>query len=426
VHRFIVGDVYENGRGRYTVIRMFEKHGAKRVEVAYDDGRRAELLAEAAWEIHVDIARERGEPTVAWPSNMATRAVLLDLDDTVVDSRTLDGVRREARQGRSWNDVYARLNETSLADGFVPFLCELANIGQAAVVTSGPRSYAERLLEHHGLLLPVVVAYHDCASVKPHPAPLQLAATRLGVCPSECVYVGDEQTDEEAANRAGMTYIAVAGASQEPSGGCMQCAQVATEVRTWADEHPATGPEPPICFGPLVEGADDRTCVLEPYFPTRYPEFQNSASPMILNLKNGRWEAIEHFRAKLTDLIAPDAVIVCMPSSQAGGPPSGVRRLGQRLAAETDRLDATGLIRRHISIPSAHQGGPRSVAVHLGSCESDARLGQAVTGHRVVVIDDVTTTGSSLDAAVKLVEEYEPAEIVKVAIGRTTIPDAIL
>lgn len=426
VHQFVPGGVYENHVGRYTVIRVFEKDGTTRVDVQYERGRRAVLLAEKAWEIHEELIRQRGGSS-ARPPNVATRAVLLDLDGTVIDSRALDGVRAAARQGGGWQPVYARLGDTTLADGFLQLLCELAGTGQVGVVTSAPRPYAERLLEHHGLALPVIVAYHDCPSLKPDPSPLLLAATRLGVRPSECVYVGDEPADEQAAGRAGMAFVGVAGACRAPAGGCMECRAVAARLRSWAGAHPAVGKGPSACCEPLVEGADDKgVYVLGPYYPKRYAEFQSSASPLILDLKRGRWEAIEHFRAELTGLIARDAAMVCMPSSQADAPPSGVRRLGQRLAAESNRFDATGLIRRRTSIPAAHQGGARSIAVHLDSCETDTHLGQAITSRRVVILDDVLTTGSSLDAALQMVAKYRPAEIARVAIGRTTNPDATL
>jgi N-acetyl-D-muramate 6-phosphate phosphatase len=43
---------------------------------------------------------------------------------------------------------------------------------------------------------------------KPHPAPLLEAAQRIGVDPSECVYVGDDLRDVQAGRAAGMRTIA--------------------------------------------------------------------------------------------------------------------------------------------------------------------------------------------------------------------------
>ena len=43
---------------------------------------------------------------------------------------------------------------------------------------------------------------------KPHPAPLREAARRLGVSPSACIYVGDDERDIVAGREAGMFTVA--------------------------------------------------------------------------------------------------------------------------------------------------------------------------------------------------------------------------
>lgn len=45
---------------------------------------------------------------------------------------------------------------------------------------------------------------------KPHPLPLQEAAKRLGVPTQQCVYVGDDERDIQAARAAGMQSVAAA------------------------------------------------------------------------------------------------------------------------------------------------------------------------------------------------------------------------
>jgi pyrophosphatase PpaX len=53
----------------------------------------------------------------------------------------------------------------------------------------------------------VVVAYEDYKNPKPHPEPLQVAIKKLGVEPSEAVYIGDGHSDIEAALAAGLHSI---------------------------------------------------------------------------------------------------------------------------------------------------------------------------------------------------------------------------
>jgi HAD superfamily hydrolase (TIGR01509 family) len=51
------------------------------------------------------------------------------------------------------------------------------------------------------------VAYEDTTNHKPHPEPLLLATEILGLCPEECVYVGDAQSDLDASHSAGMKCV---------------------------------------------------------------------------------------------------------------------------------------------------------------------------------------------------------------------------
>lgn len=136
---------------------------------------------------------------------MATSAVLLDLDNTLVLTDAIEALRRR----RAWPEVYRRLALTELPAGTDIFLREAATLASLGVVTTSPRPYAERLLEHHGLSIPVLVAYHDTRRHKPDPEPLLAAAARLGVPVERCLHVGDTESDDLAAARAGMPSLRV-------------------------------------------------------------------------------------------------------------------------------------------------------------------------------------------------------------------------
>lgn len=146
--------------------------------------------------------------------------ILLDLDDTLVLTSELEPLRR----GRRWSEVYAAFAKTSLPPGTHRFAAWLAELGRAGIVTSAPRRYAELLLAHHRLALPVLVAYHDTVRHKPHPEPLLEAARRLAWPASGCVHVGDTATDDAAAAAAGMRSIRVGWGAEGDSA-----------VRDWDD-----------------------------------------------------------------------------------------------------------------------------------------------------------------------------------------------
>jgi pyrophosphatase PpaX len=78
------------------------------------------------------------------------------------------------------------------------------------IVSSKKRRYIVRELEATDLLrfFPVVVGQEDALEHKPNPTPLLLAADQMGVAPECCMYVGDQPTDIQAAQAAGMKSVA--------------------------------------------------------------------------------------------------------------------------------------------------------------------------------------------------------------------------
>ena len=73
----------------------------------------------------------------------------------------------------------------------------------------------------------VIITAEDFSRPKPDPEPLLLAAKRLGVEPNECVYIGDLETDMEAARAAGMRFILY---SRKPAGYAVAKARSFTDI----------------------------------------------------------------------------------------------------------------------------------------------------------------------------------------------------
>lgn len=84
--------------------------------------------------------------------------------------------------------------------------------GRWAIVTSCPRSLAERLLRHAGLPRPaVIITSDDVPRSKPAPDCYALAAERLGAAPARCLVVEDSRQGVAAGVAAGMSVVAIAG-----------------------------------------------------------------------------------------------------------------------------------------------------------------------------------------------------------------------
>jgi len=180
------------------------------------------------------------------------RAVLFDLDGTLLDTapdlvHALNEVRREqglqplpyamARtqvshgssglirlgfpqlSGQPLEELRLRLLEiysahlavgTKLFDGCRQVLDELAARRMPwGIVTNKPAFLTLPLLSALGLDAEAgcVVSGDTLPERKPHPAPLQLAASQLHLPAAECLYVGDAERDVQSARAAGMPVL---------------------------------------------------------------------------------------------------------------------------------------------------------------------------------------------------------------------------
>lgn len=102
--------------------------------------------------------------------------------------------------------------ESRLFDGINTLLEELnkANI-LWGIVTNKASRFTEPLLPQIGLHHAACVISGDTTPhPKPHPAPLLEAASRLGLAPADCWYVGDDLRDIQAGQAAGMPTVAAA------------------------------------------------------------------------------------------------------------------------------------------------------------------------------------------------------------------------
>lgn len=86
------------------------------------------------------------------------------------------------------------------------------------VSTNKPRAYAEPLMARLDLqpALGTLVCPDDVSQRKPHPEPLWLNCSQLGVDPAQSIYVGDHIRDIEAGRRAGLFTIAARYGYIEP------------------------------------------------------------------------------------------------------------------------------------------------------------------------------------------------------------------
>ncbi|MDE1825671.1 MAG: HAD-IA family hydrolase [Candidatus Micrarchaeota archaeon] len=101
------------------------------------------------------------------------------------------------------------LNLARIPKGEISAIEKLSGSYKLGIATSRVRTGVVKL---RAIGLPydkfgVVVTFEDYKHPKPHPEPLLLTAKKLGVKPCNCIYVGDQHTDMQAAHAAGMRFI---------------------------------------------------------------------------------------------------------------------------------------------------------------------------------------------------------------------------
>jgi len=104
-------------------------------------------------------------------------------------------------------------DETRVFEAVEPVLAAIAHAGLPwGIVTNKATRFTEPLLRALGLdgRAAAWVCGDTTPFAKPHPQPLLEAARRLGLPPTDCVYVGDDLRDVQAGRAAGMATVAAA------------------------------------------------------------------------------------------------------------------------------------------------------------------------------------------------------------------------
>ncbi len=143
-------------------------------------------------------------------------AVLVDVGGTLVD---------EAQPATAVADLQAHVRSRVLED--LAAIAAQVPVGAVTNTATMTAPQVRALLEPTGVSdhLAVVVTSVDVGQRKPDPLPLQVAVERLGLSdPSRVLFVGDQSSDAEAAQAAGMAYADVAGGT------------VGQAIETWIEQ----------------------------------------------------------------------------------------------------------------------------------------------------------------------------------------------
>lgn len=147
---------------------------------------------------------------------------------------------------------------------------------------------------------------------------------------------------------------------------------------------------------------------------------RDANTTMIMDLKGGdaRTQAriVKELAGRLEPNIEDDVVVCVVPSHDPAVRSTGIRKLGMVLA-RGKRTDGTGCLVRHKKVEKKSTGGSRDERVDLESIRVENP--ELVVGRAVLLLDDVTTTGGSMEACRLLLREAGARYVQGLAIGRT-------
>lgn len=152
----------------------------------------------------------------------------------------------------------------------------------------------------------------------------------------------------------------------------------------------------------------------------RNPKFDDFSTD-ILNLKHKdndfkRQRSVDRFAKDLEKQLPAGAVITVVPSHDPQSTDSGLRDLAKKLAGR-NRTNGTACLVRTRKIDKLAGGANRSLQIHLNTIS--VQHAELIKGKDVILIDDVTTTGNSLQACRQLLLNAGAKSVRMIAIGRT-------
>ena len=133
------------------------------------------------------------------------RKIIFDLDLTLVDTTIVE----QARHERNWTLAYSLIPKCFLYEGIKEVFDIIRKFAiDACIVSTSPRPYVERVVNHFNMPIKHIIAFHDAKPTKPHPAPMVKALELLNCTAKEAISFGDRTIDIEASNAAGIESVA--------------------------------------------------------------------------------------------------------------------------------------------------------------------------------------------------------------------------
>ncbi|WP_446440777.1 HAD hydrolase-like protein [Pseudoalteromonas sp. 1181_04] len=398
------------------------------------------------------------------------KAVIFDLDNTLLGTDKLEFARVHADR----NELIKLLPQTRLYRTTVPLLKGISEHRvPMAIVTNSPGWYTDIILNHFNIshFFKVVVTYNDVgpAGIKPHATGINKACEALGVSEvkDRVFYIGDLQSDVDASYAAGVVPLAPSWANTH----IHQMPACVVSTKELIEQLPS--PENLIFlaeaashnedlsaikgkkfyFAPLDMNGDvimpgrDRLEVITfgRYFTNKseitsslrarhklskdISQKDSQENQFNYSVPNYWVDIFEFILMRIGEFVYKGHqdfdVITVIPSKQ-GKPP----RLEQLLQKVYERAS----LNQYLFLPGLFYFTDDAKSLKtVGGADNrdfeitrslwiDKKLSELIEGKKVIVIDDVMTTGATLNRARKLLEEKGIERFLAVTLAKTVNP----
>ena len=112
-----------------------------------------------------------------------------------------------------------------------------------------------------------------------------------------------------------------------------------------------------------------------------------------------------------------EIVISVIPSSVEGLAETPIRLVAKELRGGC-RIDGTSCLVRKYTVTKKHEGGSRNLIEEIQSLK--VQNNDIIKDKVVIVLDDITTSGVSMDASIKLFKEAGARKVYGLAIAKTS------
>lgn len=145
--------------------------------------------------------------------------------------------------------------------------------------------------------------------------------------------------------------------------------------------------------------------------------YSDAISGLILDLKEKKENALNFFYSVINPLIAGNITICVVPSHRASQKnTSGIAILARRLASN-GRIDKVDYLLRSSTVHKLSTGGERDQNIQKKTISVNPDL--HVDGDVILLVDDVATSGNSLNACKSILMEHGASRVAMFALAKS-------